>query len=142
VGYWGWRCAGDLDNPERFGFLLDGGTKMNANEGEVPPPPQCLTALFAARCGKAGCHVADTQQIDLVSPKVEDRLVDQKSTSTQCKDHVLVASDGTESLLLKKVDGVPPCGLPMPLGEKLSVAEVKCVSDWVSAVSDAKGGGS
>jgi hypothetical protein len=139
VGCWG--CAGDLENPERFGFLLDGGTKTNA-QGGIPAPPPCLTSLFEARCGMAGCHAAkSTTQIDLVSPKVEDRLVGKTPNGLACKDGVFVAADGTDSLLLQKVDGTPPCGSAMPLGGKLSADELKCVSDWVSDVSEAKGGG-
>jgi hypothetical protein len=140
VGYWG--CAGDLDNPERFDFLLDGGTKTNA-QGGIPAPPPCLTSLFEARCGIAGCHVANTQQIDLVSPKVEDRLVDVESTSAQCKDFGLfVSTDGSPSLLLQKLQVPPPCGVRMPIGDPLGESDMKCVSDWVKAVADSKGGGS
>jgi hypothetical protein len=140
VGCWG--CAGDLENPERFGFLLDGGTKMNA-QGGIPAPPPCLTSLFETRCGTPGCHVANsTIQIDLVSPKVEERLLDKKPNGLSCKVGLLVATDGTDSLLLQKVQGSPPCGSAMPLNGKLSADELKCVSDWVKDVGDSKGGGS
>jgi hypothetical protein len=139
VGYWG--CAGDLQNPERFGFLLDGATKENANQGEIPAPPECLTSLFEARCGTTGCHAKDSPQIDLVSPGVADRLVDKSSTSSMCKDRPFVPTDGEESLLLRKLEVGPPCGLRMPLGEPLVAADMACVSGWVKAVSDANGGG-
>ena len=131
VGCWG--CAGDLENPERFSFLLDGGTKMNA-QGGIPAPPPCLTTMFEARCGMSICHAANTAQIDLVSPKVQDRLVGKKAAGMACKEGVFVATDGSDSLLLQKLDGMPPCGSAMPLSGKLSSDELKCVSDWVKDV--------
>jgi hypothetical protein len=134
VGYWG--CAGDLDNPERFGFLLDGA------QNEIPNAPECVTSLFKMRCNSAACHGEGASRIDLVSSGIEDRVLDKPSTSEFCKDRMYVATDGSPSLLLEKFQAKPPCGVRMPIGDPLPESDVKCVSDWVKAVSDAKGGGS
>lgn len=150
VGCWG--CAGDLENPERFSFLLDGGTKVTAAQGAtgttggtggtsgIPKAPECLTSLFAASCSSAGCHAADAEPLDLVSSGVEDRLVNKPSSSTACKNYVYVTTDGSPSLLLQKLQAKPPCGLRMPLGPPLSADQLACVSGWVEAVSNAGGG--
>lgn len=137
VGCWG--CAGDLEDPERFDFLLDGATMMNA-QGEVPKAPECMTSLFTAKCNSTACHGAGAPQIDLVSSGIEERLVGKASSSTQCKDRVYVATDSGESLLLRKFEAVPPCGIRMPIGEPLDQADVMCISSWVKAVADASGG--
>ena len=130
VGYWG--CAGDLENPERFGFLLDSGST-------IPQLDKCAVDLFAAKC--TTCHGKESQQIDLISAGVEARLLDQISETTQCKDFVLVDTAGGDSLLVDKLKADPPCGLRMPLGDALSDTEVACVEGWVKKVQAAKGGG-
>jgi hypothetical protein len=141
VGCWG--CAGDLEDPERFDFLLDGATMMNA-QGEIPKPPECMTTLLAANCSTStACHGAGALQIDLVSAGVETRLVDKSSTSELCKsaaNNVYVPTNGSPSLLLQKLEARPPCGLRMPIGMPLEDADVMCISAWVEAVADASGG--
>lgn len=139
----GWRCllvivgclgcAGDLENPERFDFLLDG--------GDIPKAPECLTTLFKMRCNSAACHGEGAPQIDLVSTGIDERLVGKVSPTELCKDRHYVSTDGEPSLLLQKLQVPPPCGVRMPIGDPLGESDMKCVSDWVKAVSDAKGGG-
>lgn len=141
VGCWG--CAGDLDNPERFNFLLDSSTKADADVVDTTPP-ECMTSLFSASCGVGtSCHAPNgTQsQVDLVSPGVADRLLDVKSKTNVCSGYVLVTTDGTASLLLQKLmGGMPPCGVAMPLGPPLTAEQLSCVSGWVNKVSKAGGG--
>jgi len=148
VGCWG--CAGDLEDPERFDFLLDGATIADAAQsqpsggGTPPKAPECLTQLFATNCSTStACHGAGALQIDLVSSGVESRLVDKASTSELCRsvaNNVYVPTDGSPSLLLRKLEAQPPCGLRMPIGVPLKDAEMTCVSAWVKAVADASGG--
>jgi hypothetical protein len=162
VGCWG--CAGDLENPDRFDFLLDGGATAQGGRGgtgssgtggaggsgaggsgsSIPPISPCLKTLFEARCGTVACHAASSTFLDLMSPNVEQRLVGKTSTTDECKDDgVYVSSDGGDSLLLKKLEEQPPCGSKMPLvGGDLTDADITCVEDWVKSVSDANGGGS
>jgi hypothetical protein len=139
-------CAGKLDNPERFGFLLDGGSsnKGDASSPQIDTtPPDCVTTIFKNRCGTAGCHVqGGTGQPDLVSADVSARLIDQSSSSKACGGNVYVSTSGEDSLLLQKLEANPPCGSPMPLtGDKLKADELSCISAWVEKVSSANGGG-
>jgi hypothetical protein len=150
----GWRCllfivgcsgcAGDLDNPERFNFLLDSSTKADADVVADTTPPACMTSLFTASCGLgASCHAPDAtqSQVDLVSPGVAERLLDVESKTAVCEGRVLVTTDGTASLLLQKLmGGMPPCGVAMPLGPPLTAEQLTCVSGWVNKVSKAGGG--
>lgn len=166
VGCWG--CAGDLEDPDRFGFLLGGATAQGGRGGTgnsgagssgtnnsgtggaggsgsaTPSITPCLKTLFEERCGTVACHAASSMFLDLVSPNVEQRLIGKASTTAECKDDgVYVSSDGGDSLLLKKLEEQPPCGSKMPLvGGDLTDADITCVEDWVKSVSDANGGGS
>jgi hypothetical protein len=150
-------CAGELRDPGRFAFLLDddGGITAPPADGgitpgkdaappdagkpkPIPPLPTCATMLFKERCASAACHGAGAAQIDLLSSGVEMRLVGKpssESTTAQCKGRTLVATDGTDSLLLEKLNETPPCGLQMPLGSSLTDTETKCISDWVDLLA-------
>jgi hypothetical protein len=130
VGFFG--CAGDLENPERFEFLLD-------KKGSPLLDP-CAVELFNERC--IACHAQNSQQIDLISEGVEMRLIGAVSETKECDGHTLVAKDGGDSLLVDKLKADPPCGLRMPLGEPLSDTEISCVEGWVTKVQAASGGGS
>jgi hypothetical protein len=122
-------CAGELEHPENFSFLRGGGD----GGGE---PPACVTQYFADTCGGA-CHGQDAALLDLVSPGVERRLVDQPSAADSvCGGRTLVATDGSESLLLQKLTTVP-CGSKMPFGGSASEAELACIRGWI----DGLGGG-
>lgn len=145
-------CAGDLKDPDRFAFLLgDGGALGSADaSGMVVPDagapdaggpapaavPVCVSNVFSMHCGSAACHGDGAAQVDLVSPDVATRLVDEPSgAGGLCAGRVLVATDGSESLLLAKLSDTPPCGSKMPLvGAALAAAELKCVTDWVASV--------
>lgn len=98
-----------------------------------------MTSLFADRC-TAACHGPGTTQIDLISSGVEERLIDQASTSELCKNRKYVTIDGSPSLLLQKLQLMPPCGLRMPLGEPLDEPDMMCISTWIDAVAEASGG--
>ena len=127
-------CAGSLEDPERFDFLLDSGG------GGVPNAPECLTSLFKMRCGESFCHGSGAQQIDLVSTGIEDRLIGKVSSTELCKDRTYVSTDASPSLLLQKLSLPTPCGVRMPIGEPLPESDMMCISAWVKAVADAGGG--
>lgn len=143
-------CAGDLDDPGRFGFLFDdnedAGTSTNTDaavpgnrDASTPAPsapPACVTTLFNKSCALAGCHAANAEQVDLGSPGLQTRLVDKKSTSDECGDRTFIASDGSPSLLIQKIMDSPPCGLKMPIGPALTTAETKCLTDWVDSLAN------
>jgi hypothetical protein len=142
-------CAGDLEKPDRFSKLLghdDGGlqpapplsdaamTTTHDSGVAPPPPPLCVVQLFRNTCGVATCHANGTDQVDLASDGVARRLLDKSATNVICKGRTLVATDGSASLLVQKLSGMPPCGVSMPVGKTLSIAEKQCVFDWVTSV--------
>ena len=61
-------------------------------------------------------------------------LVGKKSTSSMCKDRVLVDPGKPESsLLLQKVMPNPPCGLRMPNGGMpLSDTQIEMIRSWIA----------
>ena len=138
-------CAGELEDPGRFGFLFDaddaGPTIPNERDASTSAPqpsapPVCVTTLLNKSCGLAGCHNATAPQIDLASPNVQSRLVDKKSTSDLCEDRTFITTDGSPSLLIQKIMDSPPCGLKMPVGPALTTAETTCLTDWVDSLSN------
>lgn len=146
VGAWclAWAlsgCAGSLDNPEDFAFLLaDAGGAVTvdaatATDAGAEAVPACVRDAFES-CGLAGCHGAGSLQVDLVSAGLAARLVDQPALATGvCADRTLVATDGSASLLLQKLSTSNDCGSPMPLGRDVATqweeAAYDCVEAWV-----------
>jgi hypothetical protein len=141
-----------LKDPERFGFLINGGSGGSADDGAESSrggsggsaassrtPPACVQTIFKNKCAMAGCHAANTMQTDLASPGVEDRLIDKKPTQGVCATKVLITIDGSSSLLTEKLKDSPTCGTKMPLGSSLPADDMTCVMEWVNAVS--KNGG-
>lgn len=142
-------CAGELRDPDRFAFLFDddnvdaGPTGDAATGGTdaapMPPsnePPACVTALFKKSCALTGCHAANAQQVDLASAGVSSRLVGKASTTMTCRSRVFIATDGSDSLLMQKLEDDPPCGAKMPIGPALSAAETTCLTDWVESFAE------
>jgi hypothetical protein len=114
-------CVGSLSDPDAF---IDGGT-----------PPKDAEMVFQESCGRSDCHDAvDPQaQLDLISPAVEDRVVDQDARTTGCESRKLVvAGDPDSSYLLDKVIPVPPiCGGQMPVAETLSLDDIEVLRQWI-----------
>ncbi len=147
-------CAGELRDPGRFAFLYDtdGGASGSGGssglkdagaagmDGTSPPPaaaPACVVALFKQKCGSIGCHSSGGTQVDLVSANVERRLVGKPSSNVLvCKGRTLVATDGSDSLLIDKITDPPPCGSPMPVTGSLTEDDRSCLTNWVSSVAD------
>ena len=138
-------CAGDLRDPERFDFLLDASgttgttkdasTSMPADAAGTTEAPSCATAIFAAKCASIACHGAGAAQVDLVSPGVAARVIDQPSAENGlCKGRTLVATDGSASLLADKLLDAPPCGAKMPAVGSLTMDEQTCLSGWLDTV--------
>jgi hypothetical protein len=135
----GASCAGDLEHPENFSFLRsDAGASGDAGAMNAAPPPACVTELFDASCGSSACHGKGTTVLDLESPGVANRLVNHATNpDSVCKDRTLVATDGTQSLLLQKLtSAMPPCGSQMPFGGGMaSDDEIACVRDWITSLN-------
>lgn len=120
-------CPGSLEDPARF---------LENDCADVP------ATILAPRCGSAGCHgpTEPAGNLDLVSPELAKRLVDQPAVGPACIDKgetlAIPASPG-DSLLVRKLAGAPPCGSSMPLGQNaLSAEEVSCVRRWVGSLDD------
>jgi hypothetical protein len=115
-------CPGSLSNRDAFG---DGGVIMKDAE-----------TILAESCGTTGCH-DDTSQaqagLDLLSPNVEDRVVDVNAIGIGCTSRILVvAGDPDSSYLMNKVLNVPGiCGLQMPVVGSLPADEVEVLREWI-----------
>jgi hypothetical protein len=115
-------CPGTLSNP---GDFTDGGMEVKDAE-----------AILAESCGTTGCH-DDTSQaqagLDLVSPGVENRVVDVNAIGIGCSDRILVvAGDPNTSYLLDKILNVPGiCGLQMPVVGTLPPEDIDILEEWI-----------
>jgi hypothetical protein len=123
-------CPGTLSDPDAY---RDAGTEIKDAE-----------TILAESCGTADCH-DDTNPpefLDLLSPNVEDRVVDVNANGAGCTNKVLVVpGDPDLSYLLNKVENVPGiCGLAMPIVGNLAVEEVEVLRQWVIDLGDASGG--
>lgn len=136
-------CAGDLDDPERFGRDGavaagdgDGDNTAGDGDGDASPPPACVSDLFEASCNSIACHGAGATVLDLVSPGVAARVVDvDAAAGGACDGEVVVSTSGGTNLLLDKLQETPSCGLRMPYGaEPLVQSEVDCLTDWVESL--------
>ncbi|HKU42305.1 MAG TPA: hypothetical protein VJR89_29305 [Polyangiales bacterium] len=135
-------CAGELRDPDRFGFLFDGtdagaSADRDAATSKPPePPPECVTKIFQTSCKNVTCHGAGAAQVDLVSTGVENRIVGKKAAT--CKDSVLIATDDSDSFLVQKVTQMqPPCGQQMPpTGVPLTDTEQTCLTNWADSLAN------
>jgi hypothetical protein len=141
-------CAGKLEDPERFAAVLerfDGGTAHSGllrdagagsgaqDAGSDDELPACVSKLFKDTCGASGCHEKNSMTLDLVSPGVTERLVDQKSESMLCKGRKYISTAGA-SLMFEKLGDQPPCGAKMPLVGTLSAEQKTCLVDWIDVL--------
>jgi len=122
-------CAGDLSNPDDF---ADGGTA-----------PQSAEMILAESCGIGGCHDDSLEPeagLNLLSPDVAGRVVDQRAQTMGCTDRILVvAGDPDSSYLIDKVINAPAiCGVKMPVLDDLTNDEIGILEDWII---DLGGGG-
>jgi hypothetical protein len=133
-------CAGDLKSPNRFSKLLgarDAGPQPHhdsTSDAGVKTTPACVAQAFRNSCGSSDCHSKGTQQVDLVSEGVAERLIDKPSRNAICKGRTLVATDGSASLIVQKLAEKPPCGAQMPIDSTISAEDKTCLFDWVTSV--------
>ncbi|AKF09581.1 hypothetical protein [Sandaracinus amylolyticus] len=147
-------CAGDLENPERFG--LGGGDAGGGGGGQdagTPPSDEDSGTpgvdgggggglnwadVLAENCAGSGCHGASSPALglDVVSAGARDRLVNVAATG--CADRILVVpGDPDASYLLEKMESsTPECGGRMPLLRgSLSDEQLAAVRTWIAGLS-------
>lgn len=123
-------CPGTLDDPDSF----------RPCTAETVP-----TVLFPKACGNSLCHDSSNPEaeLDLRSPDVASRLINQTSVDTACETRLLIdPNDPDTSFLIEKLTkSKPECGDPMPGAGSLSPQEIQCVKDWVKLVTGGSGTG-
>jgi len=124
-------CPGKLEDPDRF---LEG-------DGGPFVCPDMVSEVFPQRCGGTICHEGANAAagLDLVSPGVVSRLVDQMGRD--CPGILVDPVDPTSSLLYEKLLPLPECGSPMPIGKPaFTLDELECVRNWIAAQTPTGGG--
>jgi len=117
-----------------------GGTGGSSDGGIVID--RCMVALANKSCSLPGCHTETMASAGL--RLTEDvvmqpaSLVDRPNAGDPngCAAGMFKLIDRTEpekSLLYRKVTGVPPCGVKMPVGPALTNAETACILSWVKS---------
>jgi len=123
-------CPGTLSNPADF---VDGGSTEKSAE-----------MILEESCGIGGCHddITKAQGLDLVTPPVEDSVVDQPATAVGCESETLVvAGDPNNSYLLHKIEAAfGICGTQMPQLGSLPESEVEILRQWIIGLGGSGGG--
>jgi hypothetical protein len=119
-----------LSNPNDF---IDGGSIEKDAE-----------TILVDSCGIAGCHddITKAAELDLLSPDVESRLVDQNAKWMGCESRTLVVAGVPDSsYLLDKVLGAAGiCESQMPLLGSLSADEIEMLRQWIIDLGGSGGG--
>ncbi|MGB3052480.1 MAG: hypothetical protein WBB42_15875 [Polyangiales bacterium] len=114
-------CVGSLSDADAF---IDGGT--------IPKDAQ---TVFEQSCGTIGCHddVTTAENLNLLSPGVESRVLNVNATGVGCEARILVvAGDPNSSYLFDKILGtIGVCGSRMPLLSILPDSDVEVLREWI-----------
>jgi len=139
-----------------FCGLLSGcplGSELDNSQQQFGLRNDCAPVLLEQNCSGPTCHGkgAKTGGIDLLSPGLPERLLNQPATYPRLTDcpsppELLIDSQSPESsLLLRKVEGRQQCGDAMPPDSdthpefRLSDEELACLSEWVFALATGEG---
>jgi hypothetical protein len=119
-------CAGELSgDPDAYRVHFEPGCNV------VP--------LFAQHCSGDVCHSPPGPQVglDLVSPRVGERLLGAHSKSAGCESRILIDPDHVQdSFILEKIGlGKPQCGDNMPLTGEITDADRICIRTWAAALA-------
>lgn len=120
-----------------------GGQAQGGAGGSGSPPqggcPDDITVLFKrpgsqGGCEGGGCHQPGGSQPDLVSPNVEDRLL---NVASSCKSRPYIGPD--DSFLAEKISVAGPdcngAAMPFLTPQALSAADEQCILDWIDEVA-------
>jgi hypothetical protein len=125
-----------------------GGSAGSAGTAATGGLPSCVAALFVngtGKCTNNACHAKTASPaagLDLASPGVESRLVDQLAghqgldASAVCSktDKLIDSADPSQSWVLKKIMGQQgSCGVRMPYGGTLTATELTCLQTWIQS---------
>jgi hypothetical protein len=139
AGWLALACAGELAGNEEQYFAT---TRAPGSGGASATGCDRAAAIIDKNC--KACHNAEALLggLDLVSPGVETRLVDQPSSDSECASLKRIDSaNPADSFLLEKIESTDPaCGDPMPFGSRLAATDIDCLKAWVNGL--AAGGGS
>jgi hypothetical protein len=120
-------CPGTLDDPSRY-------------KGDAGPCAD-VPSEFATTCTATGCHNSKdkAQGLDLQAPDIAGRLVG--AAATECSGILLDAANPEQSILYKKLQSPPPCGVQMPSGRApYGDTELKCILQWIESLGGGSGG--
>jgi hypothetical protein len=144
----GGGANGDDDPPDEEGMGGAAGSSMagvagGAGEGGMEPPtPVGDTcngfAILELYCATSGCHGQPGAPLgDFASSEAAARAFIDREGSLACSGQgtIIDTDNPSDSLLVAKVSGDPPCGQAMPpTGEPLTDEEVACLEDWISGL--------
>jgi len=89
-----------------------------------------------------GCHAASPAINTNLEPDsgLVGRLLGQTvAEGKRCAGETLIATDGSPSLFVQKLNGESTCGDPMPLGGALDQTQLDCITNWVGTLSGSGG---
>jgi hypothetical protein len=124
------------------GSSMAGVAGSSADQGAAGSAPASETcdgfAILAQYCATSGCHGQPGAPLgDFASGPDAARAFIGREGSLACTGQgVIIDSDEpSDSLLLAKISGDPPCGQAMPpTGEQLTDAQVACIQEWIGGL--------
>jgi hypothetical protein len=150
-------CAGTLADPGEFettgGNNSSTPTASNSSSSTSSGTsasgcvdPTSTMGLFTVTCGVSICHSpqgeASAEGLDLISPGLLGRLVNQASMEVPT-DFLISTANPSQSFLLLKLQPNPPGGLAqMPyLEPALTAPQIQCLTQWVTEQAETYEGG-
>jgi len=98
----------------------------------------CVAEVLTSSCATTGCHAASPAINTNLEPDsgLVGRLVGQQVAAGKlCVGETLIATDGSDSLLVKKLSATPGCGAQMPTVGTLTQTQIDCITSWVDSFS-------
>lgn len=116
---------------------MSGGGSAAGSAAISGGPCNAPTDVFPVTCASIVCHEGTANKLDLLSPGVDQRLLDVPAMGIHCGKtgmKLVDSKDPEQSLILLKLTTSPPCGSPMPLGSGpsgLKPEQLTCIHDYV-----------
>ena len=129
-------CAGELEgNPDTYKV-------QRSEQGGASARCDRAPEIFASIC--IACHSTNDHlgSLDLESPGVESRLLDQASANGKCTSRKLIDSAAPDrSYLFEKLTSdAPQCGDRMPAVGEIDAADVDCIRVWAASLATGDAG--